>query len=581
MNVFLKQFSFIVLSSLVSLSLIVTDSRATEGSFEVFVDDVYIAGGVLVDDFSGTTVDFSKWTTDNEYAAKLDTDNGNLVMISAGSSKNLPFNSTRTFLVSPDLTSIQSSIIIVDTAAAATDSVSASVAGQYYNANSAMPSDQNGDVMAVVSIGDRGNGNLEAWATILESTDSNFTSSNSTNYDIITAPGVLLPNTAYTARIQYNQVTDVFTFTVAGVSILQMGPPRVGPANLTQQFLYVSSCCDSDALIHAAFDDLTLGGALVDDFSGNYLDRNIWDSYSRSLTLASRLYPTIPGKLLMFTSNEDIPTTGRADSAIFLQNSDPGRFEARVSVSSNSSLEPGARGRIRLNGYSYNERRDGGVTALPYDVCDDEVWVQVQINLLNGELWASADSQVETVDCDTKRTLISERFSQAIAFDTEYLLWFERVGNTLTLGLDTETFSHTIDTPIYQANFGGAKLSNRIQEGSLPDDNDDGGSGGGGSCFIATAAYGSYLDPQVQVLRDFRDQQLLSNRFGIAFVELYYQYSPPIADYIREREALRAIVRSGLSILIYAIKNPVSFFAYLLLIVLLFIALKRRRSSLL
>ncbi len=54
-----------------------------------------------------------------------------------------------------------------------------------------------------------------------------------------------------------------------------------------------------------------------------------------------------------------------------------------------------------------------------------------------------------------------------------------------------------------------------------------GDSGGGGGCFIATAAYGSYLDPHVQILRNFRDEYLLNNRPGRVFVRLYNHYSPP------------------------------------------------------
>jgi hypothetical protein len=75
-------------------------------------------------------------------------------------------------------------------------------------------------------------------------------------------------------------------------------------------------------------------------------------------------------------------------------------------------------------------------------------------------------------------------------------------------------------------------------------------------CFIATAAYGSYLDPQVQVLREFRDRHLLTNSPGRAFAEFYYRHAPPIAEYIAERPALRAVTRWALTPLVYAVREP-------------------------
>jgi lysophospholipase L1-like esterase len=68
-------------------------------------------------------------------------------------------------------------------------------------------------------------------------------------------------------------------------------------------------------------------------------------------------------------------------------------------------------------------------------------------------------------------------------------------------------------------------------------------SGGGGGCFIATAAYGTVLEPQVVLLKKFRDLYLLTNRPGSCFVQLYYTYSPPIADFIRRHDIIRFLVR--------------------------------------
>jgi len=65
-------------------------------------------------------------------------------------------------------------------------------------------------------------------------------------------------------------------------------------------------------------------------------------------------------------------------------------------------------------------------------------------------------------------------------------------------------------------------------------------------CFIATAAYGTPMAEEIQTLRDFRDEYLLTNPLGQAFVKLYYRVSPPIAKFITDHPSLKPIARTAL-----------------------------------
>ena len=65
-------------------------------------------------------------------------------------------------------------------------------------------------------------------------------------------------------------------------------------------------------------------------------------------------------------------------------------------------------------------------------------------------------------------------------------------------------------------------------------------------CFIATASYGSPMDPSVRLLRRFRDDVLLETVVGTKFVEFYYENSPPVAEVIAQSPVLRFVTRAVL-----------------------------------
>jgi hypothetical protein len=73
----------------------------------------------------------------------------------------------------------------------------------------------------------------------------------------------------------------------------------------------------------------------------------------------------------------------------------------------------------------------------------------------------------------------------------------------------------------------------------------------GGGCLIATAAYGSEMAPQVQLLREIRDNQLMNTESGTTFMgmfnDLYYSFSPYIADMERENPMFKEAVKLGLT----------------------------------
>ena len=78
-----------------------------------------------------------------------------------------------------------------------------------------------------------------------------------------------------------------------------------------------------------------------------------------------------------------------------------------------------------------------------------------------------------------------------------------------------------------------------------------------GGCLIATATYGSELAPQVQQLRELRDNSLLQTESGTVFMnsfnDFYYSFSPIIADYERENPVFREMIKIAITPMIISL----------------------------
>ena len=90
-----------------------------------------------------------------------------------------------------------------------------------------------------------------------------------------------------------------------------------------------------------------------------------------------------------------------------------------------------------------------------------------------------------------------------------------------------------------------------IQDTPDVEEKDDITDSEGGGCLIATAAFGSEMAPQVQFLREIRDNSVLQTHSGTSFMtgfnQFYYSFSPVIADYQRENPIFKETVKITLT----------------------------------
>jgi len=80
-----------------------------------------------------------------------------------------------------------------------------------------------------------------------------------------------------------------------------------------------------------------------------------------------------------------------------------------------------------------------------------------------------------------------------------------------------------------------------------------------GCCYVATAVYGSCDAPEVLCLRRFRDETLAHSIFGRMFISLYYRFSPPFAEWLKDARHINKIVRKILDMFVARVSRKLIF----------------------
>ena len=175
---------------------------------------------------------------------------------------------------------------------------------------------------------------------------------------------------------------------------------------------------------------------------------------------------------------------------------------------------------------------------------DLELWIKGYVpNELqsDGEVGKMGVS-IETMQIKTGQQKTFQFTPEVLTWTQEYLV-LEKIGNEMH-----ELIQHDKENNrMFDENGDGMPLSFVV----LSSQNTQESTTSEGGCLIATATYGSELAPQVQQLRELRDNTLLNTESGSAFMStfnnVYYSFSPVIADMERENPMFKEAVKLGLT----------------------------------
>ncbi|MBI5048960.1 MAG: restriction endonuclease [Deltaproteobacteria bacterium] len=99
------------------------------------------------------------------------------------------------------------------------------------------------------------------------------------------------------------------------------------------------------------------------------------------------------------------------------------------------------------------------------------------------------------------------------------------------------------------------KLHNTLYANWSPKSNNSKNTQQNKQCFIATAVYGSPFSPEVEALRQWRDNSLYKIPLGRSLISTYYKYSPRIADYIKHRPVIKGAIKKALNGVVWMVRR--------------------------
>ena len=170
-----------------------------------------------------------------------------------------------------------------------------------------------------------------------------------------------------------------------------------------------------------------------------------------------------------------------------------------------------------------------------------EVVYQNKLEILSQEkIKSNVYETIAIGNFEVDNEILKIKFSEVLMLVDEKSYTFAYSNTLNNFDNQLPNFQNTIDS------FKILSQDNTIMKSSTDNSSEE-----GGGCLIATAAYGSELAPQVQMLREIRDNQLMNTESGKSFMsgfnELYYTFSPTIADMERESPVFKEIVKAGLT----------------------------------